>query len=80
MLFSQPLQFLILIVSTYLCENTFSHLLYPKNKYRNKFNLERDFTLKVTNMEPDIDHRLLKITPIVIDVNHNNYYNTNNNG
>jgi hypothetical protein len=31
-------------------------------------------------MEPDIDHRLLKKTPIVVEVIHYNYNNKNNNG
>jgi len=52
---TQALQFLIPFVSTYLCENTFSHLFYTKNKYRNRSNVESDLRLKVTNMEPEID-------------------------
>jgi hypothetical protein len=30
-------------------------------------------------MEPNIDHCLLKITPTIIEVNHNNDNNKNNN-
>jgi len=52
---TQALQFLIPFVSTYLCENTFFHFLYTKNKYRNRLNVESDLRLKVTNMEPEID-------------------------
>jgi len=52
---TQALQFLIPFVSIYLCENTFSHLLYTKNKHRSRLNVENDLRLKVTNLEPDID-------------------------
>ncbi|VVC45986.1 HAT, C-terminal dimerisation domain [Cinara cedri] len=52
---TQALQFLIPFVSTYLCEKTFSDLLYIKNKYRSRLNVESDLRLKVTNLEPDID-------------------------
>ncbi|CAI6372378.1 unnamed protein product [Macrosiphum euphorbiae] len=52
---TQALQFLIPFVSTYLCENTFSHLLYTKNKYRSRLNVENNLRLKVSNLEPDID-------------------------
>jgi len=52
---TKALQFLNPFVSTYLCENTFSHLLYTKEKYRNIINVESDLRLKVTNLEPDID-------------------------
>ncbi|KAL4126754.1 hypothetical protein QTP88_010963 [Uroleucon formosanum] len=52
---TQALQFLIPFVSTYLCENTFSHLLYTKNKYRSRLNVESNLRLQVSNLEPDID-------------------------
>ncbi|KAL4082946.1 hypothetical protein QTP88_029444 [Uroleucon formosanum] len=52
---TQALQFLIPFVSTYLCENTFSHLLYTKNKYRSRLNVENNLRLQVSNLEPDID-------------------------
>jgi hypothetical protein len=52
---TQALQLLIPFVSTYLCENTFSHLLYTKNKYRSRLNVENNLRLKVSNLKPDID-------------------------
>ncbi|KAL4104409.1 hypothetical protein QTP88_019710 [Uroleucon formosanum] len=52
---TQALQFLIPFISTYLCENTFSHLLYTKNKYRRRLNVENNLRLQVSNLEPDID-------------------------
>jgi hypothetical protein len=40
--------------------------------------VESDFGLKITDMEPDIDRRLFKVTPTVIEVSHYNYNNKNN--
>lgn len=41
--------------TTYLCERAFSTLIYLKNKYRNKLNVESDLRLKLTSFNPDID-------------------------
>lgn len=52
---TQALKFLIPFVSTYLCEGIFSHLLYIKNKYRNKLEVGNDSRLKVSSIHPNID-------------------------
>ncbi len=40
--------------TTYLCERAFSTLVYLKNKYRNKLNVESDLRLKLSSFDPDI--------------------------
>lgn len=41
--------------TTYLCERAFSTLVYLKNKYRNKLNVESDLRLKLSSFVPEID-------------------------
>lgn len=41
--------------TTYLCERAFSTLVYLKNKYRNRLNVESDLRLKLSSLVPDID-------------------------
>lgn len=41
--------------TTYLCERAFSTLLFLKNKYRNKLNVDSDLRLKLSSFNPDID-------------------------
>jgi zinc finger BED domain-containing protein 5/7/8/9 len=39
--------------TTYLCEKGFSAMLYLKNKYRSKLNVEDDLRIKLSNIVPD---------------------------
>jgi hypothetical protein len=41
--------------STYLCESAFSSLIYQKNKYRSKLQVENDLRLALTKIVPNID-------------------------
>lgn len=41
--------------TTYLCERAFSTLVFLKNKYRNKLDVESDLRLKLSSFNPDID-------------------------
>ena len=49
------LRFLMVFTTTYLCERTFSTLVFLKNKYRNQLNVESDLRLKTSSFNPDID-------------------------
>lgn len=40
--------------TTYLCEKSFSSLLFLKNKYRNRLSVENDLRLKLSTINPDI--------------------------
>jgi len=50
----KAIKFLIPFCSTYMCETGFSAMLYLKNKYRSKLDLEPNLRLKLTKIEPDI--------------------------
>jgi len=54
-LFKQALQCLTPFVTTYLCESGFSELLYLKNKYRNRLDIQNDLRVKISSIQPDID-------------------------
>ncbi|XP_054713545.1 zinc finger BED domain-containing protein 5-like [Uloborus diversus] len=41
--------------TTYLCKRAFSTLVFLKNKYRNKLNVESDLRLKLSRFNPDIE-------------------------
>ena len=48
------LRFLIPFSSTYLCESGFSSLLYLKNKYRNKLDVEKQLVISLSKIKPRI--------------------------
>ena len=50
----KAVKFLMVFATTYLCECGFSSLVYIKNKYRNKLNVEPDLRLKLSQLKPDI--------------------------
>lgn len=51
----KAVEFLLPFRTSYLCEAGFSHLLYIKNKYRNRMNtVECDLRLKLSPIMPDI--------------------------
>ncbi|XP_034733456.1 zinc finger BED domain-containing protein 5-like [Etheostoma cragini] len=41
--------------TTYLCEKTFSALMYLKNKYRSRLNVEDDLQVAVSDIKPRLD-------------------------
>lgn len=41
--------------TTYLCERSFSSLVFLKNKYRNRLCLENDLRLKLSTFNPNIE-------------------------
>jgi hypothetical protein len=45
--------FLLVFITTYICECEFSLVVYRKNKYRNRLSTEHDLRLKLTKTEPD---------------------------
>lgn len=51
----EAMNFLMIFTTTYLCERSFSTLVFLKNKYRNKLDVESDLRLKLSSFEPDID-------------------------
>jgi hypothetical protein len=53
----KAVKFLIPFVTSYLCEQGFSSMLYVKNKYRTRMNdLETCLRLKLTEMVPNFDN------------------------
>ncbi|CAH1109820.1 unnamed protein product [Psylliodes chrysocephalus] len=53
---NKALNFLIPFSTTYLCETSFSALMYIKNKYRNSLkNIEQEVRLKLSKIKPNID-------------------------
>jgi hypothetical protein len=51
----KAVNFLLLFVTTYLCESGFSHLVMIKTKYRNRLNVESELRLKLSKIAPKID-------------------------
>lgn len=58
------LRFLMVFITTYLCESTFSTLVFLKYKYRNQLNVEKDLRLKRSSFNPDIDVLLQTVPKI----------------
>ena len=54
-LFKQALQCLTPFVTTYLCDSGFSELLYLKNKYRSRLDIQSDLRVTISSIRPDID-------------------------
>ena len=50
------LRFLVQFSSTYLCESGFSHLVYLKNKYRNKLEVKYQLILAISSIKPRIKY------------------------
>ena len=51
----KAMKVLMPFVTTYLCEKSFSALVYLKNKYRNRLNnVESELRIQLSSMKPDI--------------------------
>jgi len=55
------LKVLLPFASTYLCETSFSSLVYLKNKYRSRMNVEPDLRIKLSKIEPEITTLMRKV-------------------
>ena len=56
LLSDRALKFIMPFVTSYLCEQGFSSMLYVKNKYTSKLkDLDNRLRLKLTNIEPDFE-------------------------
>ncbi|KAK4876614.1 hypothetical protein RN001_009120 [Aquatica leii] len=54
--FKKAIIFLLPFVTSHLRESGFSELLYIKNKYRNRIGVEEDLRIKLSSINPDIEH------------------------
>ena len=50
----KAIQFLMPFVTTYACETAFSALVYLKNKYRKRLNVEPNLRIKLTSLSPNL--------------------------
>jgi len=58
----RALNFIMPFVTSYLCEQGFSSMLYVKNKYTSQLkDLDNRLRLKLTNIEPDFAKLCLSI-------------------
>ena len=56
LLSNQALKFIMTFVTSYLCEQGFSSMLYVNNNYTSKLkDLDNRLRLKLTNIEPDFE-------------------------
>lgn len=51
---SKALKTLLPFVTTYRCEQAFSTMCFMKNKYRNRLDMQYDFRVKVSSIQPNI--------------------------
>lgn len=52
--------YLLPFCTTYLCERAFSMLLYLKNRYRNRLDVESELRLNISSIEPKIEMLVTK--------------------
>ena len=56
LLSDRALKFIMPFITSYLCEQGFSSMLYVKNKYRTRINdLDINLRLKLTKIQPDFE-------------------------